>query len=178
MNRYCAEGMGAFMLVFAGCGDDSTPMAAQNAAPGQSATSQSPQATAGGEGAAEEVEQPAAELYGYDRTGKRDPFRSFHWDRIRSERDRLAERGPLEQYDLSQLAVVAIVWSNDTTRALVHDPSGRAYIVSQGSRMGKNDGKVVKIDDNLVLVKETYYNFLAEKATRDVELRIRTRQGG
>ncbi len=166
------------LLAFAGCGDDPAPTAAPNAAPGQGATSQAPQTTAGGEGAAEEAEKPAPKLYGYDRTGKRDPFRSFHWDRISSERDRLAERGPLEQYDLSQLAVVAIVWSNDTTRALVHDPAGLAYIVSKGSRMGKNDGKVVQIDDNLILVKETYYNFLAEKTTRDVELRIRTRQGG
>ncbi len=163
------------LLALAGCGDGAQPAAApaQPAAQPRAAQSQADAADAG----AEAAPQPTP-VYAYDRTGKRDPFRSFHWDRIRLEQDKLAERGPLEQYDLSQLSVVAIVWANDTARALVQDPAGRAYIVSEGSRMGKNDGKVIRIDDNLVLVKETYYNFLAEQSTRDVELRIRTSQGG
>ena len=44
--------------------------------------------------------------------------------------------------------------------------------------MGKNEGRVVHIGDNLVLVKETYEDFEGERTTKDVELRIRGSQGG
>src|SRR5262249_22962894 len=39
--------------------------------------------------------------YTYDPTGKRDPFRSFIWDR--PDKMQIAEAGPLGQFDLSQL---------------------------------------------------------------------------
>lgn len=115
--------------------------------------------------------------YSYDPAGKRDPFRAYHWQR----QERLtqeATRGPLEQFDLGQLSVIAVVWETDNARALIQDPSGRAYIVSEGTPVGKNQGRVIHIDDNLVLVKETYLNYEGEETTKDVELRIRRSQGG
>ena len=48
----------------------------------------------------------------------------------------------------------------------------------EGSAIGKNNGQVIHIGDNLVLVKETYENFAGEQTTKDVELRIRLSQGG
>jgi len=48
----------------------------------------------------------------------------------------------------------------------------------KGSRVGKNSGRVIHIGDNLVLVKETYVDFAGEQSTKDVEMRIRRRQGG
>ena len=53
-------------------------------------------------------------------------------------------------------------------RALVADPSGSAYVVKEGSKIGKNDGLVIHIGDNLVLVKETYIDFAGEQSTKDV----------
>ena len=53
-----------------------------------------------------------------------------------------------------------------------------SYIVEEGTRVGKNDGRVIHIGDNLVLVKETYEDFAGERTTKDVELRIRGSQGG
>jgi type IV pilus assembly protein PilP len=113
----------------------------------------------------------------YDPTGKRDPFRSYRWER-QARLSESATRGPLEQFDLGQLSVVAVVWHTDKARALIEDPSGRAYVVSEGTAVGKNQGRVIHIDDNLVLVKETYVNFEGEETTKDVELRIRRSQGG
>jgi Tfp pilus assembly protein PilP len=116
--------------------------------------------------------------YTYDRTGLRDPFRSFEWE----ERSRLAldiaERGPLEQYDVSQLSLLAVVWNTGMARALVQDPAGNSYIVGEGTRIGKNDGRVIGIDDNLIVVKETYVDFLGQETTKDIELRIRRSEGG
>lgn len=112
----------------------------------------------------------------YDPVTMRDPFRSFEWKS--EELLGLEVGGPLEQFDLSQLNVVAVVWKTGSARALVHDPSGQSYIVGVGTRVGKNDGTVVGIDDNLVIVKETYVDYLGHETKQDVEMRIRRSEGG
>jgi type IV pilus assembly protein PilP len=115
--------------------------------------------------------------YHYDPTGKRDPFQSF----IAEQKQRMAkqERGPLEQFDLSQLTVVAVVWGTEQPRAMVEDPSGRDYVVQVGTPIGKNAGMVTEISDNSVKVRETYVDYLGAQTTKEIEMRIRsTTQGG
>ena len=115
--------------------------------------------------------------YVFDPTGKRDPFRNFKWERPDRLRD-TALLTPLEQFDLSQLSLVAVVWKTGNARALVQDPSGESYIVAEGARMGKNDGTITTINDNMVRVKETYVDFLGRETTKDIELRMRGNEGG
>ena len=86
--------------------------------------------------------------------------------------------GPLEQYDLSQLSLVAVVWKTGGSKALVQDPSGQSYIVGTGSKIGKNKGYVLRINDNLVMVKETYLDYLGQETTKDIEMRIRRSHDG
>ena len=114
--------------------------------------------------------------YFYDPTGKRDPFRSFQFDE-ESQQDKKSF-GPLADFELGQLELSAVIWDAKNPRALILDPGGRSYIVREGSQIGKNNGEVVHIGDNLVLVKETYVNFAGEQTSKDVELRIRLSQGG
>jgi Tfp pilus assembly protein PilP len=87
-------------------------------------------------------------------------------------------RGPLEKFDLGQLDLVAVVWRTDNAKALVMDPSGQSYIVGNGTRIGKNEGQVISIGDNAMVVKETYVDHLGNKSTKDIEMRIRRSQGG
>ena len=113
----------------------------------------------------------------YDRSGLRDPFRSFEWERKAiASQDTVG--GPLEQFDVSQLSVIAVVWKTGSARALVEDPAGNSYIVAEGTRMGKNDGTVTQIDDNLVVVNETYEDYLGNVTKKDIEMRIRRSEGG
>lgn len=114
--------------------------------------------------------------YIYDPIGKRDPFRSFVLSRKAEEQS--SERAPLEQFDLSQLSVTGVIWDADRRRALVRDPSGRSYIVGEGDPMGKNDGKVVRIAESAVFVREAYVDFHGEKTTKEIELRVRQSEGG
>jgi hypothetical protein len=114
--------------------------------------------------------------FSYSRTGKRDPFRSFEWER--PDRQDAEERGPLERFDVSQLSLVAVVWKTGNARALIKDPSGQSYVIGQGTRIGKNEGHVIQITDNLVMVKETYVDYLGQESTKDIEMRIRGSQGG
>ncbi len=114
--------------------------------------------------------------YFYDPTGKRDPFRSFQFND--EDQEDTKAFGPLADFELGQLELSAVIWDANNPRALILDPGGRSYIVREGSQIGKNNGEVVHIGDNLVLVKETYENFAGERTTKDVELRIRLSQGG
>jgi hypothetical protein len=98
----------------------------------------------------------------YAAEGRRDPFRSYEWEYMKRELASAQQTGPLEQYDL----------------ALVQDPSGMSYVVGAGARMGKNEGLVTRIDDNLVVVRERYVDLYGNESTKDVEMRIRASDGG
>ena len=113
--------------------------------------------------------------YVYQSDGRRDPFRSIHFvdDEVPT-----TGFGPLGDFELGQISVVAVVWDTRRPRAVVTDPGGRAFIVHEGSPIGKNSGRVVHIGDNLLLVKETYVDFEGNQSTKDVEIRIRRSQGG
>jgi type IV pilus assembly protein PilP len=113
--------------------------------------------------------------YFYDPRGKRDPFRSI---RFADKGPEKKDFGPLGDFELGQLERQAVIWDANNPRALILDPGGRSYIVREGAAIGKNNGQVIHIGDNLVLVKETYENFAGERTTKDVELRIRLSQGG
>ena len=129
--------------------------------------------------------QPAENTFGsadkgftYVSAGKRDPFRSFILEQ-QANRNSSRDRGPLEQFELAQLALHAVVWDTPRARALVTDPSGRGYIVAEGTPIGKNEGRVTKITDNLMVVRETYVDYLGERTEKDIEMRVRQKsQGG
>ena len=112
----------------------------------------------------------------YDPIGRRDPFRSFILDRLREDDE--AIKGPLEEYDLSQLEVAGMVWRGAKRRALVIDPSGQGYVVEEGDKIGKNDGRVLEIGDSTMRVREEYVDFHGEKTTKEIDMRIRQSQGG
>jgi len=141
----------------------------------QKQSGESDAATAPGESILDTALGAVEADYVYDARDKRDPFRSTFWERKSVAK---AHRGPLEQYELAQLAVTAIVWESNRPRALVRDPSGESYVIKEGSYVGKNEGLVIHIGDNLVLVKETYMDFAGDQSTKDVEMRIRKSEGG
>ncbi len=84
----------------------------------------------------------------------------------------------MERFDLTQQMVTAILWGTDRPRALIRDPAGKGYIISAGAPIGKNKGRVVSIEDNLVRVKETYVDFRDRATTKEVEMRLYESQGG
>lgn len=108
--------------------------------------------------------------------GKRDPFRSFVLDRLKELAGHT--KGPLEQFDVGQLTLHGVVWKTNRPRALVADPSGQVYVVREGDPIGTNEGSVVHIDDNLMLVRETYVDAMGEQTTKETEMRVRRNQEG
>jgi type IV pilus assembly protein PilP len=112
----------------------------------------------------------------YNPVGRRDPFRSFILDRLHE--DETETKGPLEEYDLSQLEVAGLVWKAERRRALVIDPSGQGYVVEEGDKIGKNNGRVLEIGDSSMRVREEYVDFHGEATTKEIDMRIRQSQGG
>ncbi len=166
--------LGSLLLLLTACqetGAPATPAAAKQAK--AAAADAADDALAGAEA---EVAVADARTYVYDPVGKRDPFRSFVLDKLK-ERD-VSAKGPLEQFDLSQLSVTGVVWEGQNKRALIIDPSGQAYIVAEGDRIGKNEGHIITIGDNRMTVKESYVDFHGDRTTKEIDMRIRQSQGG
>ena len=118
----------------------------------------------------------SSEGFAYDATGRRDPFRSFILDRLHEDENET--KGPLEEYDLVQLQVAGLVWKAEKRRALVIDPSGQGYVVQEGDKIGKNNGRVIEIGDSSMRVREEYVDFHGEATTKEIDMRIRQSQGG
>ncbi len=118
------------------------------------------------------------ENFVYSSAGRRDPFRSFEWEQLKLDAINAGESTPLERFDVSQLSLLGVVWDVNSARALIQDPSGMSYVIGTGPRLGKNDGRVIRIDDNLVIVKETYVNFEDRATTKEVEMYLYERNGG
>ena len=112
----------------------------------------------------------AAPEYHYDPTDKVDPFRSYARRQVTFDNE--ANSSPLERFDLSQLAVMGIIWGVDEPRALIKDPTGKGYIVRAGTPIAKNKGRILRIEDNKVVVKETYLDHLDRATTKEVELEL------
>lgn len=163
----------ALLLLALGCQETATGNAAAPAS-ARKAKASAPAAEEASE--APTVSVADARAYVYDPIGKRDPFRSFVLDRIK-EVDKAA-KGPLEQFDLSQLSVTGVVWEGGSKRALVVDPSGRAYIVQEGDRVGKNEGLIITIGDSEMMVREKYEDFHGEQTEKEIVMRIRLSEGG
>lgn len=160
-------------LLLAGCSDSEPPPSrAAQAAPKGTLAPHADTGSALAPGGEQE------EGYRYDPTGKPDPFRSY----IRVYLSRQQRSGslstPLERFDLSQLRVTAVIWGTERPRALITDPSGKGYIISEGTPIGKNSGRVVQIGDNKVLVKETYVDFGGQASTKEIEMRLHQSRGG
>jgi type IV pilus assembly protein PilP len=153
----CALMLGLFAVLASGCGSKETvdPNAAKTAPP---------------KVAKKESEAATQVAYHYDPTDKVDPFKSYIRRQVTLESDESAS--PLERFDLSQLTVMGIIWGVDEPRALIKDPTGKGYIVRSGTPIGKNKGRILRIEDNKVVVKETYLDHLDRATTKEVELEL------
>ncbi len=124
--------------------------------------------------------------YSYDPKGKLDPFQPL----FTTEAQRMApakKKGkkkkklpltPLQRIGLSQLKLVGIIVSPTGNKALVEEPSGKGYVISKGTYVGTNFGRVKKVLNDRVIVEEEVEDFSSgEMKPREKELRLRKRPG-
>ena len=169
--------------VFTGCGTEApkptkVPIPPGGQKPAAQAPAKEP-AKATTEVAA--VEPPAPVSFTYEPQGKRNPFQPLVVEKreVAPPPQRKAEQAakpggsgtPLENMDLAALKLVAIVWNIPNPRAMVEDGGGKGYILTVGTRIGKNQGEVKSISSAGVVVREKYEDDGKIK-TREVPLRL------
>ena len=112
----------------------------------------------------------------YNPVGKIDPFAPlFSEDRGTAESKEAKPKRPLtplEKIDLSQLQLVAILQTQSGNKAMVEDATGKGYILTQGTFIGINSGKVTDILKDRVVVLEETKDFLGKMVTNTKELKL------
>ena len=113
----------------------------------------------------------------YNPKGKADPFEPF----IKDEGQQVAKslrpkkrtpQTPLEQIELGQLKLVAIIAAATGNRALVEESSGKGYILKEGTYVGMNSGKVVGIAIDKVLIEEEFEDVYGKTITQKKEITL------
>ena len=120
-----------------------------------------------------EEQHKKKEEYTYNPKGKVDPFKpSITLDILKGKLKLKGPVLPLQTYELSQLKVVAIMLGFEHSRALLEDASGKGYIVKEGTYVGKNNGRIVKILPNKLIVAEEFLDHYGRVKTKKVAINL------
>jgi type IV pilus assembly protein PilP len=122
----------------------------------------------------------AAPLYSYDPKGKIDPFEPLFKEKVKpkapaakkAEKRQRVPRTPLEKIDLSQLKLSAVIQAPSGNKALVEEASGKGYVVTKGTNIGINWGKVVEIQLDRIIVEEEVQDVLGNWKKQKRELKL------
>ncbi len=115
--------------------------------------------------------------FSYNPVGKPDPFKPFiELTPVKSQRT--VPLTPLQKYDISQLKLVAVIATPEGNVALVEDATKKGYFLKKGTWIGKNDGKVIKILKDRVVVEEVYQDVFGQTKKNEVTLTLHQAEEG
>jgi Tfp pilus assembly protein PilP len=155
----------SLFVLFAGCGKEQP-------APKKPAAEKMAQKVAKTEEkAAMETAKSTQEEVTYDARGRRDPFLPLI--QISKEKPKKkAGASPIESYGIDELRLLAIAWDKDKYYALVMLPDRKTYTITEGMALGLQEGKVEKITNNTVLIREYIKDYKGEIKPRDSILKL------
>ena len=121
----------------------------------------------------------------YNPAGKINPFISFiseEQDKDKSEdvdtktkkREPLT---PLEKIDIAQLKLTAITRTATGNIALVEEPGGKGYVVTEGTYVGLNSGKVINVLSDKIIIEEETENIFGKVSIQERELKLQKPTG-
>lgn len=168
-------------LMLGGCrGETPKPTKVPMPPVGEKAISPAPAETAIPSAVEVKAVSPPISTYIYDPKGKIDPFRPLVVEKPETPSGKPKQAGetlsegatPLERMDLTQLKLVALIWDIPQPRAVVEDTAGKGYILSVGTAIGKNRGKVTRITPTGVVVSERYETSSGKFKKTDISLKL------
>jgi type IV pilus assembly protein PilP len=95
------------------------------------------------------------DAFEYDPRGRKDPFAQQIADRPVAPGASHGPLLPLQQWDIDQFRLVAIIWDVRRPRAMLRDPSGKTHIVGPNTKLGPRNGYIAVIREGEVVVVET-----------------------
>jgi Tfp pilus assembly protein PilP len=134
----------------------------------------------------QEVKTPALlapksdeEPYTYDTSDRRDPFKPLIAPAIPPDPTRQDKVNcpPTQEFELASLKLVAIVWGDMGRKAMLKAPNGRGYAVTEEMLVGRNCGRIRRIESNAVVIEETRRDAEGRVSKEEVVLRLREREG-
>ena len=120
----------------------------------------------------EELQQ---EVYTYNAKDRRDPFLSL----VTITTKKLPKKKgvtPFESYDVDQIALLAIAWDEQKHYALIMLPDKKSYTITEGMKLGLYGGKVEKITNDKVIIREYIKDYKGDLKTKDSILKLRTEE--
>jgi len=164
MNKTTCLLIFALGLVLSGCKDKNL------SAPKPAA--QTPKAAAEAPAVQQEEPKVEKEVYIYDAKGRRDPFMSLI--AVAKEKPhRIKKANPIENFDVDEIRLNAIVWDNKQHYAMITLPDGKSYTVRKGMTLGLYGGKVEEISKEYMLIREQVKDYRGQLRTKDTILKLR-----
>ena len=119
------------------------------------------------------------ETYLYDPKGRRDPFFSIIETSKKEREIDKKKRGvkPSEAYEVNEIKVLAIASEGRKYFAMIQLPDNKYFTIREGMTLGLYGGKVVKIDPEGVVVRESLKNYRGETQPKDTILKLRKEEG-
>jgi Tfp pilus assembly protein PilP len=120
------------------------------------------------------------EPYTYDASNRRDPFKPLITTNTIFDPEADQEKRncpPTQEFELASLKLVAIVWGNMGRKAMLKAPNGRGYAVTEEMLIGRNCGRIRRIESNAVVIEETRRDTEGRVLKEEVVLRLREREG-
>jgi len=114
------------------------------------------------------------ESYHYSPAGKSDPFRPF----LDTIKKKAASKSPLQMINIDELELVGIAMSGKKRFAMVEDLKGKRhhYVLYKGTPIGMNQGRVVMILADQVIIMERIEDPSGKVKTKRVILKFRTEE--
>ena len=110
------------------------------------------------------VKMAPAQTNQLDFSAKKDPFKPYisvktatPTDLSKLKRD-LKPLLPIHSFDVSQFRLIGTVADSKGNKAMVVDPTGKGYVLKVGMTIGKNEGKIIRIDTSGVDVVEQFHD--------------------
>jgi Tfp pilus assembly protein PilP len=115
-------------------------------------------------------EKPAERISLQSLKTLRDPFKRLGMD-IPENHDEKTKT-ELESVPVSEFKMVGVLTGPYKTRALVRSPAGNVYTVSDGTRIGTQNGYVRKVLQDRIVVNEVLQDVLGERELVTSELKL------
>jgi len=153
--------LGAVAILLSSCGQESAPPPIMKAAVKPAVAAPGADKTAG-------VAVTAVEAK------LRNPFLSYILVRRETEgMEKKTVRGPLQCCEISVFKIQAIMTSGKNPKVMLLAPDGKRYMVGIGDTIGTQDGKIIKIDEKGLLIREYTKDSEGKVVlTNDVVLRL------
>jgi Tfp pilus assembly protein PilP len=117
--------------------------------------------------------------YVYNASNRRDPFMPLIATTppaVAQSEDRV-DCPPLQDFELASLKLTAIVWGDLGRKAMFKAPNGRGYSVTEEMLIGRNCGRVRRIESNAVVIEERRRDAQGKVLKEEVVLRLREQEG-